>query len=70
MDWDPYAQLFLRDHLRCLFLDPLTHDSDKLPWLDYTSRNTSFHGLAKLILLLYSPSNTEGNPQDNPLIIH
>jgi len=66
MSCSPENQLFLRSHLRRLFLDPSASGTDQLVWLDYICKEESIIGLAKLILLLYSPIvtlNSQGIPK-------
>ena len=56
--------------MRCLFLDPFASDLGKLVWLDYICADyICAKGLAKLILLLYSPMTTSGKPNSMSILI-
>ena len=70
MSCNPENQLFLRNHVRCLFLDPFASDLGKLVWLDYICADyICAKGLAKLILLLYSPMTTSGKQNSMSILI-
>ena len=53
-------ELFLRRHLRYLFLDKCVTDYDRAMWIGFISNQIGTAQLARILLLLYGPINAEG----------
>lgn len=55
LDGSANMQMFLRETLRCIFLDTCVDDAEKAVWIRIISAYLDTSNMARLLILLYGP---------------